>query len=145
MNTADTGPDPTGRHDGPPHSSHPPGWAYEMRPLLTAADRAEAAALVQERGLALAARGIDAPASHADAFRDPLAEAVGMFEGGRAREVLVGCMLLHRPLSQGCGGGPAPGLAVSLAHTAPARTDHSGWLLTSWLADYAARAGISEV
>ncbi|MEU5662103.1 hypothetical protein [Streptomyces longwoodensis] len=119
-------------------------WVYEMRPLPTAADREAAAALVQDRGLWLASRGLDAPALHAAAFRNLRTEAVGLFEednGGD--EILIGCLLLHRqPTPQSWGvDNSASALMVSLAYTAPGGTDRAGWLLTMWLADYAARAG----
>ncbi|MFE0774277.1 hypothetical protein [Streptomyces sp. NPDC058861] len=143
MNATSTAPDPTSRHDGPTDEERTPAWAYEMRPLPTAADREVAAALVQDRGLWLAARGLDAPALHAAAFRDPRAEAVGLFEEHGGDELLVGCLLLHRqvaPQSWGVGDS-ASALMVSLAHTAPGYADRPGWLLTMWLADYAARAG----
>src|SRR6185295_16564271 len=54
-------------------------WAYEMRPIVTAADREAAAALVQDRGLWLARRGHDAPTLHIAAFRDHRTEAVGLY------------------------------------------------------------------
>ncbi|MFE0774206.1 hypothetical protein [Streptomyces sp. NPDC058861] len=144
MNATAIAPDPTGRHNGPPDGVRPPGWAYEIRPLPTAADREVAAALVQDRGLWLAPRGLDTPALHAAAFRNPHAEAAGLFEENNdGDEILIGCLLLHRqpaPQSRGVDDS-ASALTVSLAHTAPGRTDRPGWLLTMWLADYTARAG----
>ncbi|MFD9052746.1 hypothetical protein [Streptomyces zaomyceticus] len=118
-------------------------WVYQMRPIVTAADREAAAALVQDRGLWLVPRGLDAPALHAAAFRAPRTEAVGLYEEDGGDEVLVDCLLMHRqsvPQSWGIDDS-ASALMVSLAHTAPGRTDRPGWLLTMWLADYAARAG----
>ncbi|WP_051708960.1 hypothetical protein [Streptomyces sp. NRRL S-350] len=122
-------------------------WAYEMRPIVTAADREAAAALVQDRGLWLARRGFDAPALHVAAFRDHRAEAVGLYEDDDRDEVLVGCLLLHREpdLRTWAVDDPTPALKVSLAHTAPGRTDRTGWLMTLWLADYAAHTGIDCV
>ncbi|MFI5857406.1 hypothetical protein [Streptomyces parvulus] len=119
-------------------------WVYEMRPLRSAADREVAAALIQDRARWLGPRGLDAPTLHAAPFRDPRTEAVGLYEEDDGDEVLVGCLLLHRqPAPQSWGvDDSAPALMVSLAHTAPGRTDRPGWLLTMWLADYAARAGI---
>lgn len=122
-------------------------WAYEMRPIVTAADREAAAALVQDRNLWLARRGLDAPALHVTAFRDHRTEAVGLYEHDDGDEVLVGCLLLHREpdLRSWAVDDPAPALKVSLAHTAPGRTDRVGWLMTLWLANYAARTGIDCV
>ncbi|WP_079170878.1 hypothetical protein [Streptomyces sp. CC53] len=122
-------------------------WAYEMRPIVTAADREAAAALVQDRGLWLARRGHYAPALHVTAFRDHRTEAVGLYEDDDGDEVLVGCLLLHRQpdLRSWAVDDPAPALKVSLAHTAPGRTDRVGWLMTLWLAAYAARIGIDCV
>ncbi|WP_079185747.1 hypothetical protein [Streptomyces sp. NBRC 110465] len=116
-------------------------WVYEMRPIVTAADREVAVALVQDRGVWLAERGLDAPALHAVAFRDPRAEAVGLYEDDDEEEVLVGCLLLHRRSVLRHRGVDDSALTVSLAHTVPGRTDRVGWLMTMWLADYAARAG----
>ncbi|MER5356543.1 hypothetical protein ABT093_40265 [Kitasatospora sp. NPDC002551] len=123
-------------------------WAYEMRPIVTAADREAAAALVQDRGLWLARRGLDAPtALHVAAFRDHRTEAVGLYEDDGGDEVLVGCLLLHQEpdLRSWAVDDPAPALKVSLAYTAPGRTDRVGWLMTLWLAAYAARTGIDYV
>lgn len=122
-------------------------WMYEMRPITTVTDREVAAALVQDRGLWLTRRGHEAPALHVTAFRDHRTEPVGLYEDDAGNEVLVGCLLLHRqPDLRTWGvGDPAPALKASLAHTAPDRTDRVGWLMTLWLADYAARTGIDCV
>ncbi|MFF9458098.1 hypothetical protein [Streptomyces flaveolus] len=118
-------------------------WMYEMRPIVTAAEREAAAKLVQDRNLWLSRQGHDAPAFHVTAFRHHSAEAVGLYEEDDGDEILVGCLLLYRqhaPLNWGVGDSTSH-LLVSQAHTAPGRTDRAGWLLTMWLADYAARAG----
>ncbi|MFG3403827.1 hypothetical protein [Streptomyces sp. NPDC048142] len=122
-------------------------WMYETRPIVTAADREAATALVQDRNLWLSRRGHDAPALHITAFRDHRAEPVGLYEEDGGDEVLVGCLLLHRQPDLRTWGvdDPAPTLKASLAHTAPGRTDRAGWLMTLWLADYAARTGIDCV
>ncbi|MEU9599820.1 hypothetical protein AB0E06_23770 [Streptomyces sp. NPDC048109] len=122
-------------------------WMYEMRPIVTAADREEAAALVQDRNLWLSRRGHDVPALHVTAFRDHRTEAVGLYEEDGGGEVLVGCLLLHwQPDLRTRGVDvPVPALKASLAHTAPGRTNRVGWLMTLWLADYAARTGINCV
>ncbi|MEU7028886.1 hypothetical protein AB0A60_19620 [Streptomyces sp. NPDC046275] len=122
-------------------------WVYEMRPVVAAAEREVAAALVRDRNLWLSRRGHDAPALHVTAFRDHCAEAVGLYEEDGGEEILVGCLLLHREpdLRSWAVDDPARALRVSLAHTAPGRTDRAGWLMTLWLADYAARAGYDWV
>ncbi|MGC4998527.1 hypothetical protein [Streptomyces sp. DT195] len=140
MNSTAT--DPTGSPDGPPASEQPPTWAYEMRPITTAADRAVAAALIEDRRQWLAQRGLDSPARVAEAFRDPRAEAVGLYDDDRGQEILVGCLLLHRQPDPPEGyDGSSPALTVSLAYSAPGRTARAGWLITLWLADFAARTG----
>ncbi|MEU4077597.1 hypothetical protein [Streptomyces venezuelae] len=122
-------------------------WVYEMRPIVTAAEREVAAALVQDRNLWLSRHGRDAPALHVTAFRDHRTEAVGLYEEDGGDEILVGCLLLHRQpnLWPGAVDDPARALKVSMAHTAPGRTDRIGWLMKLWLADYAARTGIDFV
>ncbi|MFI9210317.1 hypothetical protein ACIGW7_19535 [Streptomyces sp. NPDC053253] len=135
----------------PVHGTRPDsirqGWVYQMRPIVTAADREEAAALVQDRSLWLAQRGHDAPALHVTAFRDHRTEAAGLYEEDDGDEVLAGCLLLHRqPDLRRWGVDEAvPTLKISLAHTAPGRSDRVGWLMTLWLADYAARTGFDYV
>lgn len=135
----------------PVHGTRPEntrqGWVYQMRPIVTAADREEAAALVQDRGLWLAQRGYDASALHVTAFRDHRTEVAGLYEEDACDEILAGCLLLHRQpdLRTWAIDDPAPALKVSLAHTAPGRTDRAGWLMTLWLANYAARTGIDFV
>ncbi|MFD9771694.1 hypothetical protein ACFWXE_15450 [[Kitasatospora] papulosa] len=116
-------------------------WVYEIRPIVTAADREAAAALVQDRNLWLSRHGHDASALHVTAFRDHRTEAVGLYEEDGGDEILVGCLLLHRQPAPQSWGVDNSALTVLLAHTAPGRTDRPGWLLTMWLADYAARAG----
>ncbi|WP_436994129.1 hypothetical protein [Streptomyces sp. enrichment culture] len=115
--------------------------AYEIRLLLTSAARAEAAALIEDRIHALAAQHIAPPYPHAPAaFREDRTEAVGLYEND-ADAVLAGCLVLHRhhdPRHWGVDD-PQPGLLVSLAHTAPDRDGRTGWRMTMWLRDYAAR------
>ncbi|MEU3171805.1 hypothetical protein [Streptomyces sp. NPDC007000] len=115
--------------------------AYEVRPLLTPAARAEAAALVEDRIHALAALHIAPPYPHAPAvFREDQTEAVGLYEND-AEAVLAGCLVLHRhhDLRHWGGDDSEPGLLVSLAHTAPDRDGRTGWRMTMWLRDYADR------
>ncbi|MGW3387393.1 hypothetical protein [Streptomyces cinereoruber] len=122
-------------------------WVYQMRPIVTAAAREAAAALVQDRNLWLSQHGHDAPDLHVTAFRDHRTEAVGLYEEDSGDEILVGCLLLHRQpnLWPGAVDDQVRALKVSMAHTAPGRTDQAGCLMTLWLADYAARTGIDWV
>ncbi|MEU3904111.1 hypothetical protein AB0F20_09860 [Streptomyces goshikiensis] len=121
---------------------------YELRPLRTDADRAEAAALIEDRARWLAARGISVPAHHTAAYRDARAEAVGLYEEtADGEEVLIGCLRVHRqpaprPESTAT---QRPALRISLVYTAPARKDRIGWLITLWIADFAARTGAATV
>ncbi|MEW1700826.1 hypothetical protein [Streptomyces sp. NPDC091278] len=128
-------------------AAQPVGWAYEMRPITTGAARADATALVQDRALWLTHHGLTTPVGTTDAFRDPKAEAVGLYEtGDGGEELLAGCLLLHRHPDLS-GWGPAvtgPGLLASRVHTAPGRAQ-AGWLITMWLRDHAARSGNTAV
>ncbi|MFD6967870.1 hypothetical protein [Streptomyces sp. NPDC059949] len=124
------------------------GAPYGMRPLTTAADRAVAAALVEDRARWLALRGITVPRHHVAAYRAPRAEAVGLFEvGADGEEQLAGCLLLHRQSQPRFGNTESerPGLRVSLAYTAPDRGDAIGSLITLWAGDFAARTGAETV
>ncbi|MGW0896767.1 hypothetical protein ACWD0G_07180 [Streptomyces goshikiensis] len=124
------------------------GAPYGMRPLTTAADRAVAAALVEDRARWLAARGITVPRHHVAAYRAPRAEAVGLFEVGTdGEEQLAGCLLLHRQSQPRFESTDTerPGLRVSLAYTAPDRDDATGSLIMLWASDFAARTGAATV
>ncbi|MFD7323952.1 hypothetical protein ACFV9D_23075 [Streptomyces sp. NPDC059875] len=116
---------------------------YEMRPVVTGADHAEAVALAEDRGRWAAARGIVLASHYADSLRDQESETVGMYEDG----LLIGCLVLDwRPDLQHWGtDGREPGLFVDATHSAPGRNDQVGMLITLWLADYAARSGVPHV
>ncbi|MFF5488754.1 hypothetical protein [Streptomyces virginiae] len=121
---------------------------YEMRPLNTDAERAAAAALVEDRARWLADRGIAVPYHHEAAYRDAWAEAVGLYEENTdGEEVLVGCLLLNRQpdLRPGDADAEGPGLGISLVYTAPGRDDKVGWLITLWASDFADRINASWV
>lgn len=122
---------------------------YEIRPLRTGADRAAAAALVQDRALWLSERGITLPHHHLIAYRDGQAEAAGLFEVAADGEelLLIGCLLLHRRPEPGTEITDAeePWLRISLAYSAPSRSDAVGSLITLWAGDYAARTGAATV
>jgi hypothetical protein len=112
------------------------GTAYLMRRLVTPADREAAAALVQDRALQLAEHGINLPAEHAAVFRDPQAEALGLYDQNADEDILVGCLVLRRKAST---------LTLPLAYTAPRPDSHVGLLMTLWAADYAARLDLQGV
>ena len=108
---------------------------YEVRSLRTDAERAEAAALVQDRQRWLTLRGLPVPA-RADVptlFRDPQAEPAGLFEDG----LLLACMILQREPDLGWGAGPC--LFLGHVHTLPDRSDDTTRLITLWASDFAAR------
>ncbi|MFE5517323.1 hypothetical protein ACFQ9Q_06240 [Streptomyces virginiae] len=118
-----------------------------MRPLTTDADRAAAAALVEDRARALAERGITVPHHHVAAFRDACSEAAGLYEDtAEGEEILLACLLLHRTPTP-CPGEDTngPSLGTSLLYTAPGLMDRLGWLITLWISDFAARAGATRV
>lgn len=106
-----------------------------MRPLRTDAERAEAAALVQDRqhwltqcGLAVPTL-VDVPAG----FRNPQTPSVGLFEDG----LLLACMI-PRPLTDLCWG-TGPCLFLDHIHTLPDHPDDLARLITLWASDCAAR------
>ncbi|MER5887781.1 hypothetical protein ABT160_28530 [Streptomyces sp. NPDC001941] len=112
---------------------------FQVRPLATGAERAEACALVQDRIQDLAARGIHLPAAHTYAFRDPSASAIGLYEDDRLRA----CLILNQQPTPGPGPGPggtAPCLEITHLYTDPQPdSEHWGRLVSLWAADYAAR------
>lgn len=114
---------------------------YEMRLLRTDAERAEAAALVQDRQRWLTQRGLavptllDVPAM----FRDPQTPATGLFEDG----LLLACMIpqiLH-DLYWGTG----PCLFLDRIHTLPGHPDDLARLITLWASECAARLDVPLV
>ncbi|MFJ5635120.1 hypothetical protein ACIQF5_21085 [Streptomyces goshikiensis] len=126
----------------------PAGPQYEIRPLSTDADRAAAAALVDDRARQLAARGITLPHRHLAAYRNARAEAIGLFEAGAdGEEMLLGCLMLHRQPEQHprIEDENEPGLGLSLLYTAPGLGEQYGWLITLWASHYAARTGATWV
>ncbi|WP_445066394.1 hypothetical protein [Streptomyces sp. SAS_281] len=108
---------------------------YEMRLLSTGAERAEAAALVQDRQHGLTQRGlvvptlVDVPAK----FRDPQTPAIGLFEDG----LLLACMIPHALDDLYWGTGPC--LFLDHIHTLPDHPDDLARLITLWASDCAAR------
>lgn len=133
---------------GTQEERRPTGPQYEMRPLSTAADRAAAAALVDDRARWLAERGIRVPHHHVAAYREAWAEGVGLYEDGADdEEILIGCLLLHRQPEPrpGVTDAEGPGLGISLVYTAPGLDVRYGWLITLWVSDFAARIGATRV
>lgn len=119
---------------------------YEMRPLLTDAQRAEAGALVEDRLSWLAARGVPLPGSFEGVpalFREERHQSVGLFED----DVLLGCLILDREADLGHWGrhGARRGLFLGHVHTLPERPDNIVRLITLWASDYAARHNVPYV
>jgi hypothetical protein len=124
-----------------PFTQTPPAAIYEMRMLRTAAEREEAAALVQDRqrwlalyGLPVTARS-DIPAR----FREAQTMPAGMFEGGR----LLACMIPEHDPHLGWGQGPC--LFLGCVHTLPGQSDDITRLITLWASDFAARLNLHVV
>ncbi|MFD5258331.1 hypothetical protein ACFWM5_36645 [Streptomyces bobili] len=112
-----------------------------MRTLRTDAERAEAAALVQDRQRWLSLRGLPVPAQ-ADVpalFRDPQTKSAGLFEDGK----LLACMVPAR--DPGLSWGEGPCLRLGRVHTLPGQSDDITRLLTLWASDLAARQSLPLV
>ncbi|MFD5722688.1 hypothetical protein [Streptomyces sp. NPDC127036] len=146
MNTT-TSPKPT--NPTTTQNEHPStGPQYKMRPLRTDADRAAAAALVDDRSRQLTGRGITMPHRHITAYRDARAQSVGLYkDAADGEEILLGCLMLHRRLAPhpGTEDEDKPGLEISLAYTAPGLGERYGWLITLWASNVAARTGATRV
>ncbi|MGV2917199.1 hypothetical protein [Streptomyces alfalfae] len=110
--------------------------AYVMRPVRTAAARAEVDALREDRRRWRAERGYADARQHCP---DADIDEVGLYED----EVLIGYLHLHRePLLQRWGrGGSEPSVLLCDAHSVPGQGDGIGRLMTLWATDFAARAG----
>ncbi|MFD8812509.1 hypothetical protein ACFV23_13765 [Streptomyces sp. NPDC059627] len=114
---------------------------YEMRMLRTAAEREEAAALVQDRQRSLTLHGLPVPA-HADIpalFREAQTVSAGLFEDGR----LLACMIPEHDPDLGWGQGPC--LFLGCVHTLPGQSDDTTRLITLWASDFAARFDLHVV
>ncbi|PZT76781.1 hypothetical protein DNK56_26230 [Streptomyces sp. AC1-42W] len=112
-----------------------------MRPLRTDAERAEAAALVQDhqRWLALSGLAIPADISASTLSKAPATPAVGLFENG----LLLACMTAQRVPDLAWGGGPC--LFLGHVHILPDRLDDTARLITLWGSDAAAREDLPLV
>ncbi|WP_424886433.1 hypothetical protein [Streptomyces sp. SAI-126] len=114
---------------------------YEMRMLSTAAEREEAASLVQDRQNWLAMHGLPVPAQ-ADIpaqFREAQTLSAGLFEDGR----LLACMIPEHDPNLGWGEGPC--LFLRSVHTLPGQSDDITRLITLWASDFAARLDLHVV
>ncbi|MFB7776250.1 hypothetical protein [Streptomyces bauhiniae] len=130
-----------------PPSPAVPHAPFEMRPLRTGAERAEAAALVTDRLDWLARRNPQSTgAAHVpDLFREaPEPTAVGLYDDGR----MICCMVLDRAPDTRRWGHEDRGPALLLRHvySLPGQGGMSvARLLTMWAAEYAARSGLPWV
>ncbi|MFE1190007.1 hypothetical protein [[Kitasatospora] papulosa] len=114
---------------------------YEMLPITSDAARAAAKALAEDRAHLLAGQGITVPPARTTALlHEP--GALGLYEDG----ILVGCLVLRtRPDMRHWGAdGHGSGIRVFL-DPATVGTTQIGRLVTMWLADHAARRGLTWV
>ncbi|MFJ3019415.1 hypothetical protein ACIPH4_00425 [Streptomyces tendae] len=114
---------------------------YEVRTLRTDAERAEAAALVQDRQSWLDQRGLRLP-SPTDVpalFRNPQTRPAGLFEDGK----LLACMVPEHSPRLGWGEGPC--LYLGCVHTLPGQSDDITRLITLWASDLAAQLDLPLV
>ncbi|MFE0136196.1 hypothetical protein ACFWY6_32210 [Streptomyces sp. NPDC059037] len=111
-----------------------------MRPVRTAAARAEVEALMEDRRQWQAKLGYTDARQHCP---DSDTDEVGLYED----DVLVGYMRLHhRPVLEHWGPlGGEPCVLISHAHSVPGRQEGIGQLMTLWAADFAARIGCTWV
>ncbi|MYS36800.1 MULTISPECIES: hypothetical protein [unclassified Streptomyces] len=114
---------------------------YEIRRLRTAAERAEAAALVQDRQRWLTARGLAVPTlvDVPKKFGDPQTPSVGLFEDG----LLLACMIPQVLDDLYWDAGPC--LFLEHIHTLPGHPDDLARLITLWASDCAARLDLPLV
>ncbi|MGV9318249.1 hypothetical protein [Streptomyces sp. NPDC003660] len=132
-----------------PPGTGPSYAAYEMRPLHTGAERAEAAALVTDRlnWLDRKYRPCDSSASHVPGlFREAAVPVLplGLFDD----DVLICCLMLGRDPDMRCweSSDYGPALLLRHVHALPGQASTGvARLLTLWATDYAARAGLPWV
>ncbi|MFC8125922.1 hypothetical protein [Streptomyces sp. NPDC057302] len=109
-----------------------------MRPVRTAAARAEVEALMEDRRQWQAKRGYTDARQHCP---DADTDEVGLYED----DVLIGYLHLHlhrEPVLQHWGrGGSEPSVLLCDAYGVPGRDDSIGRLMTLWATDFAARNG----
>ncbi|MET8299460.1 hypothetical protein ABZW02_36705, partial [Streptomyces sp. NPDC005180] len=132
---------PTASEDRSAPVPFTPAAIYEMRMLRTAAEREEAAALVQDRQRWLTMHGLPVPA-RADVpaqFREAQTVSAGLFEDGR----LLACMIPEQDPDRGWGQGPC--LFLNSVHTLPGQPDDVTRLITLWASDFAARHDLRVV
>ncbi|MZE73262.1 hypothetical protein GTW93_30550 [Streptomyces sp. SID5789] len=137
-------PTPLARRERPATASFAPAplvAAYEVRTLRTDAERAEAAALVQDRQRWLTLRGLPVPAQVdiPALFRNPQKKPAGLFEDGK----LLACMIPERAPNLSWGEGPC--LHLHCVHTLPDQPDNITRLITLWASDFAVRLDLPLV
>ncbi|MER5440809.1 hypothetical protein [Streptomyces sp. NPDC002790] len=114
---------------------------YTMRTLETAAERDEAAALVQDRQNWLVLHSLPAPAG-ADIpaqFRTAQTRSAGLFEDGR----MLACLIPEQSPDLAWGQGPC--LFLRSLYTLPGHPDDVTRLITLWASDFAARHDLPHV
>ncbi|MYX27447.1 hypothetical protein GTY75_12425 [Streptomyces sp. SID8381] len=113
--------------------------AFEMRPITTRAEQAEARALVQDRLDWLAHRNLPADPAAAGLFTDSARQRVGLYED----EVLIGCMLVDADLDlrHWRKGALGPSLLLQHVYSAPGQSGILR-LVSLWAAHYAACVGL---
>ncbi|WP_420036129.1 hypothetical protein ACN2WE_31370 [Streptomyces sp. cg28] len=112
-----------------------------MRTLDTAAEREEAAALVQDRHTCLIERGLAVPSGDdvPAQFRTARALSAGLFEDGR----MLACLLPEATPDPEWGQGPC--LFLRSLHTVPRHPEDITRLITLWASDFAARHDLPHV
>ncbi|MFE8941108.1 hypothetical protein ACFYNX_26995 [Streptomyces sp. NPDC007872] len=116
--------------------------------MRTGADRAAAAALIDDRARWLTKHGVTLPSRHVAAYQDTRLEAIGLYKDDvPGQEPLIGCLLLNRrPIPHtGLAISEVPSMGISHLYTAPGRDDRIGRLITLWISDFAARTGKARV
>ncbi|MFK0120136.1 hypothetical protein [Streptomyces sp. NPDC090994] len=117
---------------------------YEMRLLLTDAERTEAGALVEDRLRWLTLRGLPVPMRPdiPDVYREASSacrKTAGLFED----DVLLACLILDSDPALGhWGRDGGPSLFLGHVHTLPAHPDDAVRLITLWASDHAARLNL---
>ncbi|MGW3974640.1 hypothetical protein ACWEFD_35845 [Streptomyces ardesiacus] len=124
-----------------PFTSKSPAAVYEMRPLRTDAERAEAVALVQDRQRWLDQRGLQltSPTDVSVVFHNRQSRLAGLFGDGK----LLACMIPER--SPRLRWGEDAYLYLGYVHTLPGQSDDITRLITLWASDLAARLGLPLV
>ncbi|MBT2412070.1 hypothetical protein J7I94_16085 [Streptomyces sp. ISL-12] len=133
------------RTPSPDGRTAPVAAPYDVRLLLTDAERTEAGALVEDRLRWLGLRGLPLPVRSGGPELDRQTrrapgEAAGLFED----DVLLACLILdpEPDLAPWGRAGSGPSLFLSRVHTLPAYPVDVLCLITLWASDHAARLGL---